>query len=74
MFPVIAILRKFRVSLLAHEVVLNNFGNVLFKFWKVQKAHPASCTVVTGTFPGGKRGRGVALTTHPHLGPRLKEE
>ena len=25
-------------------------------------------------FPGGQIGRGVALTTHPHLVPRLKEE
>jgi hypothetical protein len=35
------------------------------------EAHPASCTVGTGgPFPGAKRGRGVALTTHPHLVPR----
>jgi hypothetical protein len=34
-------------------------------------AHPASYTMGTGgTFPGGKRGRGVTLTTHPHLVPR----
>jgi hypothetical protein len=34
-------------------------------------AHPASCTVGTGgPFPGAKRGRGVTLTTHPHLVPR----
>jgi hypothetical protein len=35
-------------------------------------AHPASCTMRTGgPFPGGvKRGRGVNLTTHPHLVPR----
>jgi hypothetical protein len=25
-------------------------------------------------FPGGKSGRGVALTTHPHLAPRLRRE
>ena len=25
-------------------------------------------------FPGGKSGRGVDLTTHPHLAPKLKEE
>jgi hypothetical protein len=31
-------------------------------------AHPASCTVDTGgPFPGAKRGRGMTLTTHPHL-------
>jgi hypothetical protein len=28
-------------------------------------AHPASCTMGTGVFPGGKDGRGVMLTTHP---------
>jgi hypothetical protein len=28
--------------------------------------HPASCTMDTGgPFPGGKRGQGVTLTTHP---------
>ena len=25
-------------------------------------------------FPGGKAAGSLALTTHPHLGPRLKEE
>jgi hypothetical protein len=35
-------------------------------------AHPASCTMDTGEVlsPGVKRGRGVMLTTHPHLVPR----
>jgi hypothetical protein len=34
-------------------------------------AHPASCTMGTGgPFPGAKRGRGVTLTTHPHLVPK----
>jgi hypothetical protein len=35
-------------------------------------AHPASCTMDTGGVlsPGVKRGRGVMLTTHPHLVPR----
>ena len=28
-------------------------------------AHPASCTMGTRSFPGAKRGLGVALTTHP---------
>ena len=28
-------------------------------------AHPASCTMGTGSFPGVKCGRGVLLTTHP---------
>ena len=33
-------------------------------------AHPASYTIGTG----GLSGRGVALTTHPHLASRLKKE
>jgi len=28
-------------------------------------AHPASCTIGTGSFPGAKSGRGVTLTPHP---------
>jgi hypothetical protein len=37
------------------------------------EAHPASCTMGTGSpFPGAKRGRGVTLTTHPHLVPRSR--
>jgi hypothetical protein len=42
-------------------------------FLPVQKgpgANPASCTMGTGSFPGVKCGRGVLLTTHPHLVPR----
>jgi hypothetical protein len=34
-------------------------------------AHPASCPMGTGVLsPEVKRGRGVTLTTHPHLVPR----
>ena len=33
-------------------------------------AHPASCKMGTGSFPGVKCGRGVTLTTHPLLVPR----
>ena len=33
-------------------------------------AHPASCKMGTGSFPGIKCGRGVLLTTHPLLVPR----
>jgi hypothetical protein len=34
-------------------------------------AHPVSCTMVPGVLSlGVKRGRGVTLTTHPHLVPR----
>jgi hypothetical protein len=36
-------------------------------------AHPASCSMGTGVLsPGLKRGRGVTLTTHPHLMPRSR--
>jgi len=28
-------------------------------------AHPASCTMGTGSFPGAKSGRGMTLTPHP---------
>ena len=31
------------------------------------RAHPASCTMVTRSFPGVKSGQGVTLTTHPLL-------
>jgi hypothetical protein len=38
------------------------------------EAHPASYPVGTGAlFLGVKRGRGVTLTTHRHLVPRLNE-
>ena len=33
------------------------------------RAHPASCTMGTGSFPGVKSGRGVKLTTRPLLVP-----
>jgi len=33
-------------------------------------AHPASCTLGTGSFPGVKCGRSVLLTTHPLIVPR----
>jgi len=32
-------------------------------------AHPASCTMGTGSFPGVKSGRGVTLSPHPLLVP-----
>ena len=32
-------------------------------------AHPASCKMGTGSFPGVNRGRGVTLTPHPLLVP-----
>ena len=33
-------------------------------------AHPTSCKMGTGSFPGVKCGRGVLMTTHPLLVPR----
>jgi hypothetical protein len=33
-------------------------------------AHPASCKMGTGSFPGVKSGRGVRPTLHPLLVPR----
>jgi hypothetical protein len=33
------------------------------------RAHPASCTMATGFFPGVKSGWGVTLTLHPLLVP-----
>jgi hypothetical protein len=33
-------------------------------------AHPASCTMGAGSFPGVESGRGVTLTLHPLLVPR----
>jgi hypothetical protein len=35
-------------------------------------AHPASCTVGTGSFPEVESGRSVTLTPHPLLVPRYK--
>ena len=37
-------------------------------------AHPASCTMGTGSFPRVKSGRGVTLTTHPLLVPLVVKE
>jgi hypothetical protein len=38
-------------------------------------AQPACYTMATGSlFPGGKSGRGVALTTYAHVTPMLKKE
>ena len=38
------------------------------------EAHPASCTMGTGSFPGVSCGRGVMLTPHPLLVPSSKIE
>jgi len=37
-------------------------------------AHPVSCTMDTGSFPGVKSGRGVTLTPHPLLVPLVMKE
>jgi len=37
-------------------------------------AHPASCRMGTGCFPGVKSGRGVTLTLHPLLVPLAMKE
>jgi len=38
------------------------------------EAHPASCTMGTGSFPGVRCGWGVTLTSHPLLVLRSKIE
>jgi len=38
------------------------------------EAHPASCIMGTGSFPGVRCGRGVTLTPHPLLVQRSKIE
>jgi hypothetical protein len=38
------------------------------------RAHPASCTMGTGYFPGVKCGRGVLRTTHPPSSAEVLEE
>jgi hypothetical protein len=37
-------------------------------------AHPASCTMGTGSVSGVKNGRGVTLTSHPLLVPLVMKE
>jgi len=37
-------------------------------------AHPASCTMGTGSFLGVKSGRGVTLVPHPLLVPLVMKE
>jgi len=40
----------------------------------IPMAHPASCTVGTGSLPGVKSGWGVTLTPHPLLVPLVMKE
>jgi len=37
-------------------------------------AHPASCTMGTGSFPGVQNGRGVTMTPHHLLVPLAMKE
>jgi hypothetical protein len=54
--------------------IIVDIVEIILCFQTGSGAHPASCTVGTGgSFPGVKRGRGVMLTTHPLLVPRLKK-
>ena len=46
----------------------NPGGDEIFR--PSRPAHPASCTMGTGSFPGVKCGRGVLLTSHPLPMPR----
>jgi hypothetical protein len=56
-------------------------GTMEVRFYELQCAKWYVCVhfclyywalCVPGLFPGGKAAGGVALTTHPHLAPRLK--
>ena len=46
----------------------------IFRTCPDPEAHPASCTMGTGSFPGVKSGRGVTLTPHPLLVPLVMKE
>ena len=50
----------------------NPGGDEIFR--PSRPAHPASCKMGTGSFPGVKCGRGVLLTTHPLLVAAVMEE
>ena len=49
----------------------NPGGGEIFCPSRQPGAHPASCKMGTGSFPGIKRSQGVLLTTHPLLVLRL---
>ena len=48
----------------------SRWGRDFLPFQTGPGAHPASCTMGIGSFPGVKCGRGVLLAIHPLLGPR----
>jgi hypothetical protein len=68
---VLSVVSDYRLDDRAIEVRSSSEGNNFSSSLCIQtdcEAHPASCPVGTGgPFPGVKRGRGVTLTTHPHL-------
>jgi hypothetical protein len=43
----------------------NKPNSKLLEYLMIHGAHPASCTMGTGSFPGVESGRGVTLTPHP---------
>jgi hypothetical protein len=47
----------------------SRWGEILRTVETGPAAHPVSCTMGTGSFPGVKSGRGVTLTPHPLLVP-----
>ena len=48
----------------------SQWGREFLPFQTGPGAHPTSCKMGTGFFPGVKCGRGVLVTTHPLLVPR----
>ena len=50
--------------------IVSWWGRVFPRVQTCPVAHPASCTMGTGSFPGVNCGRDVLLTTHPLLVPR----
>jgi hypothetical protein len=56
----------------AWTVLGSNTGGEIFR--TRPEAQPASCTMGTGSPSGLGRAGGMALTTNPHLTPRLKKQ
>jgi len=51
-------------------IIFYSIRNMILPVQTGPGAHPVSCKMSTGSFPGVKCGRGVLLTTHPLLVPR----
>ena len=49
-------------------------GEIFRTFPDRPGSYPAYYKMGTGSLPWGYNGRELALTTHPHLAPRLKSE